>query len=71
MLACQSSIDSPGVHQVEHIFYFKDKDECYYNNGGCSQQCINEISGYSCKCDIGFTLKNDNYTCEECKHYYV
>ncbi|KAJ8318329.1 hypothetical protein KUTeg_003420, partial [Tegillarca granosa] len=31
-------------------------DECKQNNGGCSQNCTDEIPGYSCSCITGFEL---------------
>ena len=39
---------------------------CGLNNGGCSQLCLRNPSGYSCKCSIGLKLRNGSLT--ECEY---
>ena len=40
-----------------------DEDECAKNNGGCSQNCVNDNGGYHCTCQSGYVLHADNHTC--------
>ena len=40
-----------------------DYNECLINNGNCSQNCRNLIPGYTCFCDDGYELDEDNLTC--------
>ena len=42
---------------------FSEIDECSKNNGGCDQRCINEPGTYSCKCEMGYKLEDDNHSC--------
>ncbi|XP_078506526.1 complement C1r subcomponent-like [Lissotriton helveticus] len=57
--------------QREHMGGFSayytavDIDECAFRNGRCSQFCHNYPGGFSCSCDVGYFLKEDNRTCEE------
>lgn len=39
-----------------------DINECGVNNGGCDQKCINNAGDYSCGCNVGFELYNQNGT---------
>ncbi|KNC20826.1 hypothetical protein FF38_11235 [Lucilia cuprina] len=39
---------------------------CGLNNGGCSQLCLRNPSGFSCKCSIGLKLRNGSLT--ECEY---
>lgn len=38
-----------------------DRNECLKKP--CSQECINTIGSYSCRCNVGFLLQMDNKTC--------
>ena len=40
-----------------------DVNECDTNNGGCEQNCNNNVGSYSCTCDIGYQLGNDYHEC--------
>ncbi|KAJ1122374.1 hypothetical protein NDU88_000863 [Pleurodeles waltl] len=57
--------------QREHLGGFSahytavDIDECALRNGRCSRFCHNYPGGYSCSCDLGYFLKEDNRTCYE------
>jgi len=42
-----------------------DLDECQVNNGGCEHHCSNSPGSYSCSCDNGYKLQNDNHGCED------
>ena len=42
-----------------------DIDECSEGTSGCSQLCTNTISSYTCTCDNGYQLTNDNHTCTD------
>lgn len=39
-----------------------DVNECAKNNGGCDQKCINAPGTYSCGCNSGYELFNNNGT---------
>lgn len=41
-----------------------DEDQCAENNGGCQQNCLNEIPGYNCSCEPGYTLNEDGFSCD-------
>lgn len=52
-------------HNYYYIRYIDiDSDECLVNNGGCDQECNNYEGGYSCTCEEGFRLDDDNVTCK-------
>ena len=42
-----------------------DTDECTNGTDGCSQVCINEIGSYSCSCNTGYQLLNDDRGCAD------
>ncbi|KAM7347718.1 putative vitellogenin receptor yl isoform 1-T1 [Cochliomyia hominivorax] len=41
-----------------------DIDECLEQYGVCSQTCVNAPGTYRCTCEEGYTLRDDNRTCE-------
>ena len=47
------------------IDYLIDIDECSDGTSGCSQLCTNTIGSYTCTCDNGYQLTNDNHTCTD------
>lgn len=44
-----------------------DINECSVNNGGCQQRCINTPGDFTCSCNVGFELYQDNGTAS----YYI
>jgi len=38
-------------------------DECTYNNGECTQVCVDTYDSYYCTCRSGYRLAYNNYTC--------
>ena len=50
-------------------------NECERNNGGCEHLCENEQGEFTCKCQQGFKLQEDDLHCagNQCKKgtYYV
>ena len=46
-----------------HVILPLDYDECSVGNGGCEQKCVNQVPGYECQCDSGFSLDSDNMSC--------
>ena len=55
------------VHEYICIVNFTilhtDIDECATNNGGCSQNCSNNVGTFNCSCNTGYTLFSDGITC--------
>ena len=45
--------------------YLLDIDECSEGVSGCSQICVNTIGSYTCSCQNGYKLSNDNHTCTD------
>ena len=46
-----------------------DIDECAENIDFCAQTCTNEVGNYSCSCESGFRLADDEQSCydiDEC-----
>ena len=33
------------------------------SNGNCEQRCVNQVPGYECQCDSGYSLGSDNVSC--------
>ena len=38
-------------------------DECAVENGGCAHVCQDTQFSYSCSCNEGFTLNDDEHSC--------
>uniref|UniRef100_A0A915BIG2 Metalloendopeptidase n=2 Tax=Parascaris univalens TaxID=6257 RepID=A0A915BIG2_PARUN len=55
-----SSVQKSGFH----IDFVRELDECASNAHGCEQRCVNQIGGFRCECDIGFSLRSDGKTCQ-------
>ncbi|KAJ8299703.1 hypothetical protein KUTeg_023763 [Tegillarca granosa] len=45
------------------VNYFKDEDECSYENGGCVHYCQNTLGNYTCSCKEGFVLARNGHNC--------
>ncbi|WAR10404.1 SCUB2-like protein, partial [Mya arenaria] len=43
----------------------RHKDECSFNNGGCSHACENTEDSFHCSCLPGFSLGSDQLTCKD------
>lgn len=43
--------------------YFKEINECIYDNGGCVHFCQNTKGNYTCSCKNGFELDSDGQNC--------
>ena len=43
-------------------------NECEYDNGQCSQYCVDTFDSYYCSCEEGYRLAPVDYSCP-CKHY--
>lgn len=41
-----------------------DINECTNDKGNCSQQCINLVGSFECKCDEGYELQRDHRSCK-------
>lgn len=69
-----SGHDCLGVHYTYNFFYIifdliSDINECFDNNGGCSNTCINTEGSYHCKCLEGYQLI-DSKNCEGIKNFW-
>lgn len=47
-----------------YLFTVDTVNECMYNNGGCSQFCMNTFESYYCSCYNGFSIVNEAAVCE-------
>ena len=46
------------------ILFCLDIDECTDPSlNQCAQTCTNNDGGYTCSCDVGYTLDEDGYGC--------
>ena len=43
--------------------HYLDINQCVVNNGGCEQICENLVPGYECRCNRGFSLNDDGFSC--------
>ena len=41
-----------------------DIDECSNRSDECEQFCHNNVGSYSCSCDVGYTLSDDDVSCD-------
>ena len=42
-----------------------DIDECAEKTSGCEQKCTDNDGSFTCSCNEGYTLKDDNITCKQ------
>ena len=65
------------------LYYYHNKktdiNECGTGNGGCEQNCQNNIGTYSCSCLTGYSIDTNGHNCtglinssfsKLCDHYY-
>ncbi|XP_071478891.1 bone morphogenetic protein 1 homolog [Diadema antillarum] len=45
--------------------FFADVDECEDSNGNCQHICTNTLGSYTCSCQNGFTLHENQHDCKE------
>ena len=45
------------------LYTHTDINECAINNGGCEQNCENDVGDYNCTCFNGYTLDDNGYDC--------
>ena len=43
--------------------FILDINECAVGNGGCQHDCTNTDGSYTCGCQSGFKLNNNEHTC--------
>ena len=43
------------------IILIIDINECLNENGGCEQECTNQISSFECSCNDGYALENKKF----------
>ena len=43
--------------------FFSDIDECQYDKGGCSHECVNVDGSFTCTCPDPLKLSDDNLSC--------
>ena len=43
--------------------FFIDVDECSEATDGCAQNCTNTNGSYTCSCNTGYRLGNDEHSC--------
>ena len=68
-------IMSPCKISVRLNCFFIDVDECDDGNGGCSHNCTNIPGSYTCSCEEGYELLEDQQTCTgnglKCDYVYI
>ena len=47
-----------------------DIEECIEGSSDCEQNCTNTAPGYICSCDTGYTLSENEHTCD-CENKYA
>ena len=52
------------MNDTNTIFRSQDINECYSNNGDCSQTCENNKGSYECGCKSGYELNSDKTSCD-------
>ena len=66
MVGVQTSVsiwrETSRLH-VMTVLFISDVNECKFNNGGCSDICINLAGNVTCVCHDGFGLQDDGKTC--------
>ena len=50
---------------------YTDINECSTGTSDCQQFCINTNGSYYCDCETGYTLKNDNTSCDGMHCYCI
>ena len=59
-----------GCEKETCLVVVSDENECekvingIISNGGCQHRCNNTIGSYTCSCNDGYLLTDDNITCE-------
>ena len=46
-------------------FISLDIDECFSNNGGCEQVCVNKPGTHMCECKTGYAKTSENGVCRD------
>ena len=52
------------VNLSKKYYMYLDIDECLSDNGGCEQNCHNQVGNFYCTCDSGYNLNDNNLDCE-------
>lgn len=45
------------------IYLILDINECEYDKGGCSHECVNDVGGFHCTCPHPLVLSDDKLNC--------
>ena len=43
---------------------YLDIDECLSENGGCEQNCHNQVGNFYCTCDSGYNMNDNKLDCD-------
>ena len=46
-----------------NVIFSSDINECKYNKGGCSHECVNDDGGHHCACPDPLVLSDDKRNC--------
>ena len=44
-------------------YIIADANECVQNTDGCAHNCSNTIGSYTCSCETGYSLDDDDHGC--------
>ena len=46
-----------------NLLFFSDINECDEGTSGCAQNCHDNVGSFTCSCNAGYFLNNDQRTC--------
>ena len=64
-----TKVTSKLQHVTCHVLH-PDIDECIDGAHGCAQTCTDTDGNYTCSCDVGYNLANDQHGCDGRCNYY-
>ena len=52
------------------LLFIKDINECNTDNGGCEENCQNNIGTYSCFCLTGYLIDTNGHNCTGLQYFF-
>ena len=63
MVFCTNPTITMVCNCINNIIMVLDTNECGNANGGCEHYCNNTVGSFTCSCNTGFELAEDNLNC--------